>query len=113
MKSEEDILRTEFSEDYVSKMKNRMITSFYKYGPVAKNAKLGNDAIKDLKKRLCLYEETGNTEWLVDVGNFAMIEFVYPRHLNAHFRATDSNESPGVEGITEVEIDKYNKENKF
>jgi hypothetical protein len=27
-----------------------------------------------------------------------MIEFMYPRHPEAHFRATSSNESPGVVG---------------
>ena len=108
----EDIFKTEFSGDFVQKMQNRMLMSFYKYGPVAQNAKLGNDAIKDLKKRLGLYEESGNTEWLIDVGNFAMIEFMFPRHPNAHFRATDSNESPGVEGLTVMEMKKYNEKNR-
>jgi len=89
-----------------------MVTSFYKYGAVAKNAELGNDAIKDLENRLELYKETGNTEWLVDVGNFAMIEFMFPHHPKAHFRATDSNESPGVMGLTEREVEKFDEINK-
>lgn len=105
-------MRTEFSEDFVRKMKNRMITSFHKYGPIDINARLGNDAIKDLKKRLNLYEETGNTEWLVDVGNFAMIEFMYSHHPNAHFRSTDSSESPGVDGLTIREKEKFDEKNR-
>lgn len=93
------ILETEFSEDFVQKMKNRMITSYYKYGKLADNYGGCNvDAIKSLKKRLDKYKEDGNTEWLVDVANFAMIEFMYPQHEQAHFKGTDSRESPGLVG---------------
>lgn len=31
----------------------------------------------------------------MDVANFAMIEFMLPRHPDAHYRPTDSHESPG------------------
>jgi len=33
-----------------------------------------------------------------------MIEFMYPQHPDAHFRATDSDESPGIVGITINEL---------
>ena len=95
----EDILRTEFSEDFVQKMKNRMLVSYHKYGPIKQNAGAGLVAIiASLEKRLALYKDTGNTEWLVDVANFCQIEYQYPQHPNAHFRATSSAESPGVVG---------------
>jgi hypothetical protein len=68
---------------------------------------LNVDAIASLKKRLKKYEETGNTEWLVDIANFAMIEYMYPQHEQAHFRATDSHESPGLEGISVQEMKEY------
>lgn len=91
------ILKTEFSEDFTEKMKNRMITSYYKYGKVADNYGNQNvNAIKSLEKRIQKYKETGNTEWLVDAANFAMIEFMYSQHENAHFQATDSDKSPGL-----------------
>jgi hypothetical protein len=111
------ILATEFSEDFVQKMKNRMIASYYKYGPLKLNVcrlhkEDNTNEISSLKKRLELYEATGNTEWLIDVANFAMIEFMYPQHPDAHFRATDSNESPGVDGLTIKEIEKYQQEEK-
>lgn len=97
------ILETEFSEDFIQKMRNRMVTSFYKYGPVEQNAGR-TDEIESLKDRVGLYEKTGNTEWLIDVANFAMIEFMFPQHKKAHFRATDSRESPGVRGVTINEL---------
>jgi hypothetical protein len=31
----------------------------------------------------------------MDVENFAMIEFMHPRHAGAHFVGTDSDQSPG------------------
>lgn len=99
-KPEEATLRltapTEFSLDFVQGMADRMAVSYFKYGPVADNAKNFTDTIANLKKRLDRYEETGNTEWLMDVGNFAMIEFMFPHHQEAHFRSTDSQESPGL-----------------
>ena len=87
---------TEFSVDFVQGMADRMAVSYFKYGPVADNAPNFTDTIANLQKRLDKYEETGNTEWLMDVGNFAMIEFMFPHHSKAHFRSTDSKESPGL-----------------
>ena len=94
----EETLNTEFSEDFVQKMRNRMITSFCKYGPILEGYPDNVDAIKSLAVRLEKYGETGNIEFLVDVGNFAMIEFMLPRHPKAHFKATDSKDSPGRVG---------------
>lgn len=45
--------------------------------------------------RLRKYAETGNTEFLVDAANFAMIEFMLPSHPNAFFEGTDDDQSPG------------------
>lgn len=86
---------SEFSDLFVQYMKNRMAVSFHKYGPVADAYPHKVDAVASLKKRLERYAETGNTEWLVDAANFAMIEFMYPRHPKAHFEGTDSDASPG------------------
>lgn len=92
-----DILKTEYSEDFDAKRKNRMVMSYYKYGHVRDNYQSCKvDAVKTLEQRLALYKKTGNTEWLVDVANMAMIEYMYPQHPEAHFRATSSEESPGL-----------------
>jgi nitrate reductase assembly molybdenum cofactor insertion protein NarJ len=99
------ILSSEYSGKFDELRKNRMIVSYHKYGPVKENygQKLVN-AIDNLKKRLALYEETGNTEYLCDVANFAMIEFMYPQHEKAHFN--NLSESPGLGGMTYREIEK-------
>lgn len=95
MKTLDEILKTEFSADFVQMMKNRMVVSFHKYGPLADAYPHKVNAIESLKQRLNKYAETGNTEFLIDAANFAMIEFMRPSHEAAFFRATDSNESPG------------------
>jgi hypothetical protein len=53
------------------------------------------DAPKEAKERISKYLATGNTEWLIDAANYCMIAFMHPVHPDAHFRATDSGESPG------------------
>lgn len=91
----EAILKTEFNEDFVKGMRDRMVMSFYKYGPLTEAYPHKVDAIASLTDRLRKYAATGNTEFLMDAANFAMIEFMHPRHEEAFYKATDSDESPG------------------
>jgi hypothetical protein len=86
---------SEVSEPFIEGMRNRMAMSFYKYGRVADAYPHKVNALESLRKRLEKYEETGNTEWLIDAANFAMIEFMCPAHVKAHYKPTDSGESPG------------------
>lgn len=86
---------SEFSIEFIQGMANRMSVSFYKYGLIAEAYPAKVNAIASMKLRIKKYEETGNLEWLMDAANFAMIEYMLPRHPDAHYRATDSVESPG------------------
>lgn len=95
MPTNDEILATEFSPRFVELMQNRMIMSYYKYGLLTDAYPEKVNAISSLTERLHKYAETGNTEWLVDVANFCMIEFMHPRHTNAHFEGTDDEASPG------------------
>lgn len=99
-------LETEYSFEFDKLRQNRMAMSFFKYGPIKEN--YGNklvSAINNLEKRLKLYKETGNTEYLLDVASFAMIEFMYPQQENAYFKATDSEQSPGLGSMTYRDIE--------
>jgi hypothetical protein len=86
---------TEFSFEFVQMMANRMVVSYHKYGPVAKGYPHPVDALESLRQRLKKYLDTGNTEFLIDAANFAMIEFMCPSLQDAEFVATDSDGSPG------------------
>lgn len=101
----DNILQTEYSEHFDALRKNRMIISFHKYGPVKENyGERLVSAISNLEERLKLYKETGNTEYLCDIANFAMIEFMYPQHPDAHFN--DRSESPGLGSMTYRDIER-------
>ena len=104
MDSRTEILDKEYSIEFDEKRKNAILVSYHKYGPSKENFKKGMvDAIGSLKKNLKKFEETGNTEYLVDVANYAMFRFMYPQG-NESYRPTDSNGSAGVDGITINEI---------
>lgn len=86
------ILETEYSSRFDEIRKNMMVVSYYKYGAMKDNYNKHKcmDAIGNLEKRLQKYKETGNTEFLADVANFAMIEFMYPSIDGAKYTPTDS-----------------------
>lgn len=109
------VLSTEFSETFVRGMRDRMLVSYYKYGAIAQAYPHRVNALASLLTRLRIYagdslfadayatamskphkiDEEGNTEYLMDAGNFAMIEFMHPRIPGAHYKPTDSDGSPG------------------
>lgn len=95
-----DVLNTEYSVEFDKKRKNAVLVSYHKYGPAKENFQKGMvDAIGTLKKCLKKFEETGNTEYLVDVANYAMFRFMYPMEGES-YKATDDSQSAGVDGMT-------------
>jgi hypothetical protein len=105
METREQILSHDWSPEFITGMENRMVQSHYKYGPVKENYPTHlASAIGSLDKRLELYKQTGNREYLMDIANFAMIEYMYPQHKDAHFRVVPSEESPGLVGISAKEL---------
>lgn len=107
----EKVLATDYSESFDELRKKQMVVGHYKYGSIRKNAKNRLiEYIPTLEKRVQAYKETGNTEFLADIANFAMIEYMYPQHPNAHYTPTDSDGSPGVVGMSEQEIQEFEDE---
>lgn len=98
----------EYSFKFDELRRNRVEVSFYKYGPAKQNFATGNvKAIPTLELCLQKYKDTGNTEYLVDLANYAMFEFMYPQHPKGHFRATDSRESAGIVGMSVGEMERF------
>lgn len=92
----EEILSKDWCPDFIKKMQNRILVSHYKYGWMKDTYPQLAQAVKEIEPRLKKYYETGNTEWLIDIANFAMIEFMHPSVPDAHFKGTDSEESSGL-----------------
>lgn len=107
------ILQTEYSTNFDDIRKKLVVQSFYKYGPASANFNKGYvDAIGSLKRCLQKFEETGNTEYLADVANYAMFRFMYPKQ-GEEFHYTGSNESAGVVGMSVNEIERFKEENRY
>jgi hypothetical protein len=87
--------RTQYSVEFLQGMVTRTLMSYPKYGHSREAIEAGMDPLAEVYARIRKYHETGNTEFLIDAANYCMIEFMYPSHENAHFRATDSSESGG------------------
>jgi DNA/RNA-binding domain of Phe-tRNA-synthetase-like protein len=101
----EQILSRDYSQEFDKGRQDRIVQSWYKYGYASENYPTGlASAIGSLYKRLELYKQTGNREYLMDIANFAMIEYMYPQHPNAHYRVVPSEESPGLDGISAKEL---------
>lgn len=106
-----DYMKNEYSERFDELRKNRVEVSYHKYGPVKKNFSTGNvQAIPTMQLCVDKYNETGNTEYLLDAANYLMFEFMYPQHKKAHFKATDSKDSAGIVGISEKEMERYRED---
>ncbi len=109
----EQILRRDYATEFDSLRQNSIVQSHYKYGWMSETYPALASAFGSLKQRVELYERTGNAEWLVDIANFAMIEFKHPAHPAYHFRRTGSHESPGLDGISAKELLEGNTLKRF
>lgn len=93
-----NVLKQEYSEEFDKLRKNRVEVSYYKYGAARDNFASGRvDAIGSLELCLEKFKKTGNTEYLLDVANYAMFRYMYPMP-NEFYKATDSSESAGTVG---------------
>lgn len=98
MKTRDEILKRDFSEAFVTKMKNAIEMSHYKYGSPQKTYPELAQAYRCISERLEMYLKTKNKDYLIDIANFAMIEFMCPSFDDAFYKPTDSDESPGLAG---------------
>jgi hypothetical protein len=86
------ILEKEYCFDFDRIRQNMVQISYHKYGPAKKNFGEGRvDAVASLRKKLLAYESTGNIEYLADVANYAMFEFMFPAHPKAHYAPLDED----------------------
>ena len=105
------ILKTDYSEEFDKKRKALIQQSYFKYGKASKNFATGNvDAIGSLEKCLVKFKETGNTEYLCDIANYAMFRFMFPQN-GEYFRHTDSDESAGIVGMSVREMEEFKNNN--
>lgn len=84
--------QSEWSVDFEKLMRNRLVVGAYRYGLIGTTGKSKYDRVASMVKRLTKYQESGNKEFLVDVANLCLLEFVECHHPTAHFKSIDDGE---------------------
>lgn len=101
MYSKEEILRRDFSDGFVNKMKNTIEMSHYKYGWASETYPRLAQCYKCIQQRLEYYEKTHNKDYLIDIANFAMLEFLYPSFSDSKYTPDESDSTIGLaDGIS-------------
>ena len=94
----DDILKTEYSEQFDKERKSRVKVSYYKYGSARDNFASGRvDALATAELCIEAFKKDKNAEHLVDAANYLMFRFKYPLPGDC-FHPTDSNGSVGTVG---------------
>lgn len=94
----DEIYRTQWDSTFEQYMRNRLAMGYFRYGSLRsiERKKMNLNHIGSAKKRLDKYLETGNQEYLVDVANLCMVEFIIPScHSNPYFNTIDDGEHTG------------------
>lgn len=73
----------------------------------SKNFSTGNvDALGCIEKCLEKFKETKNTEYLLDLANYAMFRYMWPQN-GEFFKHTDSDGSAGIVGMSVKEMEDF------
>ncbi|MCK5581091.1 MAG: hypothetical protein KAJ18_07440 [Candidatus Omnitrophica bacterium] len=94
----EELRETQWSKEFESLMRNRLVMGALRYGRIlgvksfAGYGKPKYDRMGSVRTRLDSYLSTGNKEFLVDIANLCLLEFVECSHPQAHFESVDDGE---------------------
>jgi len=88
----DDLKETEWSKEFEAYMRNRLIMGAIRYGKIGAKNKPKYDRVESMIQRLNNYNSTGNKEFLIDVANLCLLEFVECNHPNQHFNSIDDGE---------------------
>jgi hypothetical protein len=84
---------TEWSSEFEEHMQYRLIMGALRYGSMGHGSiprgKPRYSRADSIRKRITLFEETGNAEYLVDVANFALLLYEEHDHEEWHMRSID------------------------
>lgn len=88
----EELRKTEWSDEFEKLMRNRRILGAIRYGRTNAKGKPKYDRVNTMRRKIDLYERTKNKEALVDLANYAMVEFQEPTIEGTYFEAADDQD---------------------
>jgi len=75
--------------DFEQHMRNALIVGALRYGLLGEKGKPQYERMPAIVKRALEYQRTGDVSLLVDIANFALLEFVEGDHPLRHESGTD------------------------
>ena len=90
MKTLEEMRKENVDDTFMEKMANAMIMSAFKYGKV--NEYASKVALDKMQLEMRMFMEDGNTEHMVNIANYAMIRYMFPKEGEG-YKGTDSDKS--------------------
>jgi len=98
----DELNMTEWSDEFEQLMRNRLKQGSFRYGKIKHHGSLNDkaeyDRIDSAIVRLQKYIDTGNTEYLVDVSNMMLLEYIEGKHPLKHFASIDDGEHTKIKG---------------
>lgn len=88
---EHEIKTEVWCPSFLKLMYNRLLMGRLRYGKKSPDAPK-YDFVKAMESKIKLYKENRNLELLVDIGNYAMLEFHIGEHPDRHFTPGDDTE---------------------
>lgn len=88
----EELYVSEWDSEFELLMRNRLVIGAFRYGKNRSENKPKYNRVESMIKRLNKYTDTGNKEFLVDVANLCLLEFIECYHPKAHFKSIDDGE---------------------
>jgi len=90
----EEILESIQTPEFNRLADNKLIQGFYRYEKAGDcfKPKTNYDFLQAMKNKIARYEETHNLELLVDIANYARLEFRKPSFTDAYYENEDDTE---------------------
>ena len=89
----------QWCERFEKEMRNRLLMGAFRYGVVRSGTSMAVDYSSSALKKLEAYRQDGNREHLVDAANYLLLEYRFPGHPSAHFKAVDDGEHAALKEL--------------
>jgi hypothetical protein len=99
MPSLEVLRETEWSTEFERMMRDALIVGAFRYGRLGEEGKPDYDRLEAMERRVREYQRSGNIECLVDIANFALLEYCEGKHPNRHIDTGGRIDHVGVRSV--------------
>lgn len=88
----ESLRETEWDPEFERLMRNRLIMGVFRYGLLKDKHTQGHLIVDAMLRVIEKYRKTGNLEFLVDLANYSLLEYVAQRGAGGVFVSVDDGD---------------------